>query len=160
MNYIEALVDRYLAEFEEEIRKNMASKDRNASKRFVKSLKRNVVTDGDRVIGQSRALEYFKWLDQGRGPGKFPPRQAIEEWIRARNVKFKPDKKGREIPFNSQVFLISRKQANEGTTLFRKKQNDMVIASALQSKPIKSLANDLLKGEVRTFREMVKESIK
>lgn len=160
MNYIETLVDRYLAEFEEVIIKNMASKDRNASKRFVKSLKRNVVTDGDRVIGQSRALEYFKWLDQGRGPGKFPPRQAIEEWISQKNIKPFEDKKGKPMSAKSMAFIISRRMANEGTTLFRKKQNDMVIASALQSKPIKSLANDLLKGEVRTFREMVKESIK
>lgn len=158
MSIVSEIVLTYLKDFSATVIRNMNEKDRNASRRFVNSIKQRVEEQGDTINGQVTALEYFKWMDQGRGPGKFPPRQTIEDWIRVKNIKPFTDKKGRPIPIKSQAFLISRKMANEGTTIFRRKQNDMVIASALQSKPIRSLAQELIKAQVQDFKQMVKES--
>ena len=40
--------------------------------------------------------EYYKWVENGRGPGKFPPPDKILEWIRIKPVI--PDDRGVRAP--------------------------------------------------------------
>lgn len=53
---------------------------------------------------------YWRYLENGRGPGKFPPPEAIRNWIEVKHI----------IPRNDTTvpqltYLISRKIAREGT---------------------------------------------
>ena len=58
--------------------------------------------------------EYWKWVENGRGPGKYPPPEAIRRWIEVKPVNISPIN-GR-MPSVEQVgFLIGRKIAEEGT---------------------------------------------
>lgn len=60
------------------------------------------------------APEYWKYANYGRGPGKFPPSDAIDAWITRRKITPYPTRKGK-LPTRSQlVYLISRKIAEEG----------------------------------------------
>lgn len=60
------------------------------------------------------APEYWKYANYGRGPGKFPPMNKIEDWIVRRKITPYPTKDGK-IPTRKQLaYLISRKIANEG----------------------------------------------
>lgn len=60
------------------------------------------------------APEYWKYANYGRGPGKFPPLDKIEDWIKRRKISPYPLKSGR-IPTRPQLaFLIGRKIAEEG----------------------------------------------
>lgn len=60
------------------------------------------------------APEYWKWANYGRGPGKFPPIDKIEDWIKRRKISPYPLKSGR-IPTRPQLaYLIARKIAKEG----------------------------------------------
>lgn len=60
------------------------------------------------------APEYWKWANYGRGPGKFPPKDKIEDWIRRRKITPYPTKSGKTPTRPQLAFLIARKIANEG----------------------------------------------
>lgn len=61
-----------------------------------------------------KAPEYWKYANYGRGPGKFPPIDKIDDWISRRKITPYPTKSGK-VPTRPQlVFLIGRKIANEG----------------------------------------------
>lgn len=58
--------------------------------------------------------EYWYYAENGRGPGKFPPPDAILKWIQFK--KLVPRSHSGKIPTTNQlVYLISRKIALEGT---------------------------------------------
>ena len=61
-----------------------------------------------------RAPEYWKYAEYGRGPGKFPPSDAIDKWITRRKITPYPLKDGRTPSRPQLVYLISRKIAKEG----------------------------------------------
>lgn len=57
---------------------------------------------------------YWKYIESGRKPGKFPPVNAILEWIKVKPILPRPMKNGK-LPTDKQLaFLISRKIAEEG----------------------------------------------
>lgn len=60
------------------------------------------------------APEYWKWANYGRGPGKYPPLDKIEDWIRRRKITPYPTKSGKTPTRPQLAFLIARKIANEG----------------------------------------------
>lgn len=57
---------------------------------------------------------YWKYVEYGRGPGKFPPMNKIAEWIRIKPVVPYPNDKGKLPTIKQLAFLISRKIATEG----------------------------------------------
>lgn len=59
--------------------------------------------------------QYWKYLEYGRGPGKFPPIDKIREWVRVKPVIPYPDSRGRLPSIKQLAFLIARKIAREGT---------------------------------------------
>lgn len=113
-NLKEAL-ETYGQVLEDTYREEIARTGAFASGRLFDSI-HHIVTVEDHTIDLSLSLEdYWKWVEEGRGPGKFPPLQKIEEWIRIKPVAPYPDARGR-IPSNQQLaFLIGRKIAEEGT---------------------------------------------
>lgn len=73
--------------------------------------------------------DYLYYLDQGRGPGKFPPPSNIIGWVRS--------KLGLDDTEAKQVaYLIGRKISKEGTDIWRNKtkgiQLDQLIEEALE----------------------------
>lgn len=58
--------------------------------------------------------DYWKYVEYGRGPGKQPPIEAIEEWIRVKPII--PTAQSNKIPDTRQLaYLIARKIGREGT---------------------------------------------
>ena len=88
--------------------------------------------------------EYWKYVEYGRNPGKFPPTNKILEWIQIKPVIPRPDASGR-IPTPKQLaFLIGRKIANEGY----EGSNDLTDANddifrRYEPKIVAALAKDL-----------------
>lgn len=57
---------------------------------------------------------YWKYVEKGRRPGKFPPPNVLEDWIRIKPVNKYPSTNGK-IPTDQQLaFLIGRKIATKG----------------------------------------------
>ena len=61
-----------------------------------------------------QAPSYWKWANYGRGPGKFPPPDKIEDWIIRRKITPYPTKSGKTPTRKQLTYLISRKIAREG----------------------------------------------
>ena len=113
-NLKEAL-ETYGEVLEEQYREQIANNNAFASGRLFDSV-HHIVEVNDSTIDLCLSMEeYWKWVEEGRGPGKFPPLDKIEEWIEIKPIAPYPDTQGR-VPSNKQLaFLIGRKIANEGT---------------------------------------------
>lgn len=58
--------------------------------------------------------DYWQYAEYGRGPGRFPPPDAILKWIQFKRLV--PSSRGGKVPTTQQlVYLISRKIARQGT---------------------------------------------
>lgn len=80
---------------------------------------RTVVSEQEGIL---LGADYFKYLVFGRGPGKQPPTDPIEAWLK--KVGLEPpsrNSKGRFIKLNykSLAFAIAKKIAKEGTMIWR-----------------------------------------
>lgn len=87
---------------------------KNASYKLADSVKYFTNVEGTTMSVGLRLEEYWKYIEYGRKPGKFPPPDAILKWIEVKPVLPRPDANGR-IPRPQQLaFLIGRKIATQG----------------------------------------------
>lgn len=91
-----------------------------ASGRSARSLKEVTDPDGGRLFGKG----YFHFQKVGRRPGRFPPIDAILNWIHDKGIHA-------DIPENSLAFLIARKIARSGTDIFQRKRSGLNIKDEL-----------------------------
>lgn len=95
-------------------RKQLIDKDINASNTLSDTASTIVEVDGTTLSVSFNLEDYWKYVEYGRRPGKRPPIDAIEQWIKVKPVIPKPIN-GR-VPTTKQLaFLISRKIGWEGT---------------------------------------------
>ena len=110
-------LQRALGEFAVELRNryqdNLIRDGKIATGNLLNSVDYKVQYD-DRAIWVELHLEdYYRWVENGRAPGKFPPPDKIMEWIRIKPII--PDDRGGRLPTEQQLaFLIGRKIAEEG----------------------------------------------
>lgn len=73
-----------------------------------------IIEKDSRSVSVSLQLEdYWKWVEEGRSPGRFPPVDKILDWIRVKPIV--PDENNGRLPTENQLaFLIGRKIAEEG----------------------------------------------
>ena len=87
--------------------------DSVASGRLVNSLGSFVVSGEGTYELYLRLEDYWKYVEYGRGPGKFPPLEKIREWIDVKPVI--PTVYNGKLPTVDQLaYLIGRKIATEG----------------------------------------------
>ena len=108
----EETLKRELKKLENEFLIRYQEKGMEASGNWGRSLETVVEKSKDgSVTGSVRALSYSQQLETGRQAGKFPPREAIENWIVEKGIASNIEK---EISVSSLAFLIARKIAREG----------------------------------------------
>lgn len=74
-----------------------------------------MVKNGNSVFEVQLSLEdYWKYVENGRKPGKWPPISAIEKWIEIKPIIPRPMKNGKLPTIQQLAFLISRKIGLEG----------------------------------------------
>lgn len=83
------------------------AKGMRASGKFAETLE--VKVQG--LTAQLWGEDYAQQLETGRKSGKFPPINAIEQWIKDKGIANRIDG---QISISSLAFLIARKIANEG----------------------------------------------
>ena len=108
---------RVLGEIANEIRNEYQDKlirdDKIASGHLLNSIEYEVVTDDRSITVNLSLADYYKWVEEGREPGSFPPPDAILEWIKVKPVL--PDGRSGRLPTEQQLaYLIGRKIAEEG----------------------------------------------
>lgn len=110
-----ATLDEYAEKAEELYKRKLTDKEINASYKLLNSVKTTVRRNDDEFIVTINLEPYWYYVENGRGPGKFPPIDKILEWIRCKPVIPYSDSRGRLPTEESLAFLISRKIAEQGT---------------------------------------------
>ena len=100
------LVDTY--------RDKLTNEKVNASKTLFNSISYIVEGNGTNFVVKLKLEDYYKYVENGRKAGKFPPINKIEKWVEIKPVIPRPMANGK-LPTTKQLaFLISRKIALEG----------------------------------------------
>ena len=115
---LQQVLQDYAKEAEEIYKYQISLGGKNASRKLTDTIKSNVVV-GDQAYEVTLTLqEYWKYIESGRTPGKFPPFKALLDWISVKPIIPRPDANGR-IPTPKQLsFLIGRKIKEEGIKPF------------------------------------------
>lgn len=97
------------------LKDRLASDGSNATGTLANSIKDIVKFDGKYLSVSIQLEDYWKYLENGRKAGKFPPVDKVKEWIRIKPVI--PYSKGNnKLPNENQLsFLIGRK-ISKGTS--------------------------------------------
>lgn len=140
----------------EEYKDNLILNNKNASDELYNSVKYIVDTKTrGRIEVNLSLLDYWKYIEQGRKPGKWPPISAIERWIEVKPVIPRPLSNGK-LPTTQQLtYLISRKIGLEGIAPqpLLKQSVDSVMNSMLEF--IEEAITKDLENEINlTFKEI------
>lgn len=109
--------------------------------------------DGQHFVLYFNLAEYWKYAENGRGPGKFPPIDAIKNWIQVKPVVPVPDLRGRIPTTNQLAFLIGRKIAREGT------QGKHSLEKTMQSKEMDVVIDAIIKALVTDINDEIVKNI-
>lgn len=90
----------------DEYKRNLISKGKVATGSLLNTLRAEAISTEDSEDIDLHLQHYWKYVEFGRNPGKFPPVDAIKAWI--------ADKKLPVDNINSAAYLISRKIALKG----------------------------------------------
>ena len=98
----------------EEYQDNLILEDAIASKTLYNSLQYKVENGNNSFEVKLSLEDYWKYIENGRKPGKFPPISAIKRWIEIKPVLPRPMANG-QLPTTAQLaYLIYRKIGLEG----------------------------------------------
>lgn len=114
------------------------------------SLKYEITEKGLRIFSDMTGAKfnYLYTLETGRKPGKMPPIDNIEDWLKQRGIN-PPD-----ITQRSLAFLIARRIGREGSSIYRKGGKSGVISEAINDRIIREQLikplREILAKELRT----------
>lgn len=96
-----------------EYKQRLLDDDKKASGQLINSVSSEIKVGSDAFTVVLNLAEYWKYVEDGRKPGKFPPPKAILKWIQVKPVIPRPIHG--KLPTKEQLaFLIGRKIATEG----------------------------------------------
>lgn len=112
---LQNVLNLFIDDFIETYKKCLIRDNKKASGNLIKSLKPISITfNNNKIQADISIASYWKYVEYGRRPGKFPPVNKILEWIKIKPVIPRP-MNGLKPPTEPQLaFLISRKIAREG----------------------------------------------
>lgn len=90
--------------------------------------------------------EYWKWIENGRGPGKQPPPNTIQRWIEVRHIV--PHPINGKVPSTKQLtYLIGRKIGREGY------EGRHPLKNALDSSEATTIINEIKQVLINKIKE-------
>ena len=141
---LEAVLNEYGMEVRNQYQLNLIHSDRIASGELLNSCEFDVKLNDKTYQVRLELADYWKYVEYGRNPGKFPPTNKILEWIMVKPVLPRPDNNLKDITPKQLAFLIGRKIANEGYEGSKdlENANDSLIRK-YEPKIVAALAEDL-----------------
>lgn len=112
---LQKALDSFINDFIQTYKDLLIRDNKKASGRLISSLKPVSITyNGNKYSASISIASYWKYVEYGRRPGKFPPPNAILDWIKVKPVLPRP-MNGAKPPTEAQLaFLIGRKIARDG----------------------------------------------
>lgn len=126
------IIDKWLKGVKEDLIKEYNSLGLRASGNWEKELT-TFSTDTRAII---YGAKYTYQMENGRKPGKYPPRQAIEDWIDAKGLRY-------DIKKSSLAYLIQRKIAQKGIVVPNKYNRGGVISKVITIDRVNELINEI-----------------
>lgn len=115
-NNLQQVLDDFTKDVAETYRSLLLRDGKNATGELISSIKPMTPELVDGAFGCSLSLApHWKYVENGRRPGKFPPIDNILEWVKAKPQLARPNRLDRkEIAPKQLAFLVARKIANKG----------------------------------------------
>lgn len=112
---LQIALDSFINDFIHTYKGLLIRDDKKASGNLISSLKPvSIQFKTNKFEADISLASYWKYVEYGRRPGKFPPINKILEWIKIKPVIPRP-KNGLKPPTEHQLaFLIARKIARDG----------------------------------------------
>lgn len=111
---LEEALKRYGQAASDLSRIEMQKRGKNATFDLSNSIDFNVEKNGTAYTVSLNLLYYWKYIEYGRKPGKFPPIDKIREWVEVKPLIPRPMENGKLPTVNQLAFLIGRKIKQEG----------------------------------------------
>lgn len=108
------VLNQYATEAIELYRRKLSDGNKNASGALYNNITYEIIEDTNRIDVVLTLEDYWKYVEDGRKPGKFPPLNKIEEWIEIKPIEPYPLSNGKLPTPKLLAFLIGRKIATEG----------------------------------------------
>lgn len=112
---LERVLNEFADAFIQNARDNLQANGTNASYNLYDSFEKIIEIGEDSFSVKISLEDYWKYVEEGRGPGKFPPPDKIRNWIEVKPVNLSPLSNGKTPTVEQAAFLIGRKIAQEGT---------------------------------------------
>ena len=112
------------------LKENLEKHDSLASKSLWQSVRVPVNIFGDTYVLQIIMEDYWKWVDQGRKPGKMPPIAPIAKWIAQKGLPIRAQVKASPLKRKSKLSLSERVRSRQRSVAF-------LIARSIGKKGIK-----------------------
>jgi hypothetical protein len=121
------IISHYLNAVTEGIKQDASSKNQKIP---VSSFREEVSEIG----GKLYVADYFKYIIQGRGPGKFPPPEKMLEHVQKNPDMLQEARKiFKYITEKGLAYLIGRKIATHGTDVFMGKKPAIDLEAAIEA---------------------------
>lgn len=121
------IIREFLEERREALLLSQREKGMYASGKSARETRVEMTDTGGKMIGP----DYWKFQEDGRGPGRFSPIDEIREWIRIKGQPLYG------IP-ETAAFAIARKHAQEGSKAYRE-GGTQVISDVINQKEVNKL---------------------
>lgn len=126
---------------------NLAKDDAVESGKLINSIKYIFNKNNTSFEISMEMAEYWKYVENGRKRGKFPPISAIREWVSVKQVMPRPYN-GKLPTENQLAFLIARSIANKGIRprpIFHDTLDDVIkdFENGLEDAFTKDLENEM-----------------
>lgn len=108
------VLNEYGNDVAELYKRNLLEDNAKASGDLINSVKYIYEQRGNSYAVSLSLNDYWKYVEYGRKPGKWPPPSAIRKWIEIKPVLPRPMKNGKLPTLNQLTYLISRKIGEEG----------------------------------------------
>lgn len=113
-NNLEKALTNFLNDFVSTYKSLLIRDNKKASGDLINSIKAlNIEFNTTKYTGSISLKNYWKYVEYGRKPGKFPPPKKILNWVKVKKILPKPIK-GIKPTEKQLAFLISRKIARDG----------------------------------------------
>lgn len=116
LNNVKMVLDEYALKFQEFIKRKIVDKDKKASGSLLASISMSIEVFGERYTVYLHSKDYLKYIENGRGPGKFPPPDKILQWVKDKKLPTKESTGDKSLPSEkSLAYLVGRKISLYGT---------------------------------------------
>ena len=111
---LQAVLEKYGEEVRNLYQDNLIRADKIATGTLLNSVEFSVEQYGRRFDVVLTIADYWRWVEDGRKPGKMPPPSAILKWVLAKPVIPKPNDNGRIPTPQSLSWAIAKSIEKKG----------------------------------------------